>query len=99
MVSRRGLVVVPPFFSKDGESMLFPGPGPFPLADLRRYTLYWDRLEFPKNNVFDFEGWGEVEYLEGAGVLQRSEVVIFAPRLPAGLKDFAYVYHNIRELR
>ena len=47
MATKRGLVVVPPFVSKDGESMFFPGPGPFPLADLRRYALYWDRLEFP----------------------------------------------------
>ena len=83
MASRRGLVIVPPFFLKDGESMLFPGPGPFPLADLRRYTLYWDHLEFPKNNVFDFEGWAEVDYLEGTGVLQRTEVVIDRNRAPS----------------
>src|SRR5262249_33695894 len=70
------------FISEDSESMLFPGPGPFPLADLRRYTLYWDRLEFPKNNVFDFEGWAEVDYLQEAGVLQRTEIVIDRQQAP-----------------
>lgn len=79
---------MPPFTSTDGESIYFPGPGPFPFADLRRYTLYWDRLEFPKNNVFDFEEYPEIDYLESAGVLQRTSVVIDRSREPSPFKAY-----------
>ncbi|MBS0354764.1 MAG: hypothetical protein JSR83_12810 [Proteobacteria bacterium] len=84
MASKRGLVIVPPFFLEGGESMSFPGgeDRPFPRADLRRYTLYWDRLEFPKNNVVDFFGYPEVDYLQETGVLQRTEVIIDRQQVP-----------------
>lgn len=77
--------------------MFFPGPGPFPLADLRRYVLYWDHLEFPKNNVFDFEGWAEVEYLEKTGVLQRTEIVVDRNKAPEPYS--AYLLAQIEAFR
>ena len=53
MATQRGLVLVPQF-SWDGEMLSFSFPDPFPMVDLRRYTLYWDRLDFPDNNVINF---------------------------------------------
>ena len=55
MATNRGLVLVPRF-QWDGRMLSFSHPDPFPMADLRRYTLYWDRLDFPENNVINFKG-------------------------------------------
>lgn len=85
---------MPPFVSKDREAIYFPGPHPFPFTDLRRYALYWDRLEFPKNNVFDFEEYAEIDYLEAEGVLQRTSVVIDRHQEPNPYK--AYILAQVQ---
>jgi hypothetical protein len=42
---------VAPRLDWDGVSVKFLGnPGP-DTADLRRYLLYWDRIDFPDNNL------------------------------------------------
>lgn len=41
---------------------------------LRMNALLWDRIEVPNNNMIHVSSSGEVEFLESAGVLQRSNV-------------------------
>lgn len=74
--SARGLVLVPRLYW-DGEWLSHKGGAPFSFAELRHYALYWDRLDFPENNFFNFDSsWPEISWLEGAGVLQRTPVVV-----------------------
>jgi hypothetical protein len=42
--------------------------------DLRRYLLYWDRIDFPDNNVFSVRSSPDVAFLMSAGVLTRTRI-------------------------
>lgn len=42
---------------------------------LREYLLYWDKIDFPTNNVIYIESSPEEKYLEEVGVLQRSHTI------------------------
>lgn len=75
MASKRGLVVAPRFLW-DGHTLRFPGLVGLAPPDLRRYALYWDRLDFPDNNLIGVASSPEVEYLASAGVLGRTRVIV-----------------------
>ena len=74
MGSERGLVIAPSFVW-DGNTISFQGLGPG-LADLRRYALYWDRLDFPDNNLISVPSSPEVDFLADAGVLHRTKITV-----------------------
>lgn len=75
MASERGLVVAPRFVW-DGQTLSFPGLVGLEPSDLRRYVLYWDRLDFPDNNLISIASSPDVEYLASVGVLRRTRVVV-----------------------
>lgn len=75
MASTRGLVVAPRFVW-DGHTLSFPGLVGLAPSDLRRYALYWDRLDFPDNKLIGIASSPEVDYLATAGVLGRTRVVV-----------------------
>lgn len=43
---------------------------------LRQYLMYWDKIDYPLNNIICVESTPEEKYLEEVGVLQRTHVDI-----------------------
>lgn len=43
---------------------------------LRKYLMYWDMIDFLKNNIIDFKESPNVQYLKEVGVLKRSQVFV-----------------------
>ena len=39
---------------------------------LRQYLMYWDKIDYPLNNIICVESTPEEKYLEEVGVLQRT---------------------------
>lgn len=71
----RGLVVTPRF-TWDGAALHFPRRVDLDALDLRRYLLYWDRIDFPDNNLIGSASSPDVEFLNNAGVLTRTRVQV-----------------------
>lgn len=69
----RGIVIVPRF-NYDGRSLHFPGSVGIEPGDLRHYCLYWDRLDWPDNNLIKIGGGGEIDLLQQEGILSRTNV-------------------------
>jgi hypothetical protein len=57
------------------RNILFNGAGRIDQQELRFALLLWDRLDFPRNSLFDRRLWEDDEYLLSIGVLQRSRAV------------------------
>jgi hypothetical protein len=43
-------------------------------SDLRRYLLYWDKIDIPKNNLMSTVLSNDCEFLASEGVLQRTHI-------------------------
>lgn len=41
---------------------------------LRQYLLYWDKIDFPQNNLIGFGESPEIEYLKKEGIMQQTNV-------------------------
>lgn len=73
MTDKRGLVISCPIVITPGggmhmkHSMLDP-------QELRFSLLFWDALEYPLNNIIHIRGGGDEQFLQEAGVLQRTEI-------------------------
>jgi hypothetical protein len=67
----RGIVITPRF-EFDGHHFSF-GGGFDPIA-VRQYLLYWDKLDWPDNNIISIGDAPELEFLRSAGVLERTRV-------------------------
>lgn len=69
---QRGIVVTPridfdgPRFSTRGSVDLEPL--------LRPYLLYWDKIEYPSNNIFEFGDTEGIRLLKDEGILSRTRV-------------------------
>lgn len=75
----RGIVIAPRYILLDkGKGVEFPGITGINSYDLRRYLTYWDKLDYPNNNILYTESSPEVAYLEEVGVLKRT--MITTPR-------------------
>src|SRR5262245_56413181 len=74
-MSSRGLVVAPRF-TWDGSKLHFPGAVGLESSDLRSYVLYWDRLEFPDNNLISVPSSPDVQFLQDIGILTRTRVKV-----------------------
>lgn len=69
--NERGLVLSPPiqintdggFFIKDSN---------LDRALVKAALFFWDRIDVPTNNIFDFRQGGEIVFLKNEGILQRS---------------------------
>ena len=72
-MSSRGIVIVPRF-TYDGSSLVFPGIVGIEPTDLRYFLLYWDKLDFPQNNIIHIANSPDIQFLIEEGVLTRSQV-------------------------
>ncbi|RWK19808.1 MAG: hypothetical protein EOR43_23070 [Mesorhizobium sp.] len=68
----RGLVVSPPI-QIDGESV-FVRSGDLDPQEVRSNLLFWDKLDFPTQSLIGFGLGADSQFLENAGVLQRTNV-------------------------
>ncbi|UOK72496.1 DUF6236 family protein [Ancylobacter polymorphus] len=83
----RGLVVSPPIESS-GNRLLMKS-GALDPQELRSNLLFWDRLDFPEQNIIHIGLDNDAQFLEEAGVLQRSKVLF------SGSGDMAEIYRNL----
>lgn len=72
MPSKRGVVISPPFsvLPEGGFSC----GGSISTAELRKYLLYWDEIDYPDNNLVSIGTSPDMEYLISAGVATRTRV-------------------------
>lgn len=68
----RGIVITPRF-TFDGRTLSLHGG--FAPVSLRQYLLYWDKIDWPDNNIIGFrDDAPEFSFLKQAGVLERTMV-------------------------
>ena len=72
-MARRGIVITPQF-DFDGQTLRLKGG--FDPASLRQYLLYWDKIDWPDNNIISI---GESDddgtaFLISTGILERTMV-------------------------
>lgn len=72
-MAQRGIVITPQF-NFDGETLQLKGG--FDPVSLRQYLLYWDKIDWPDNNIISI---GESDddgmiFLKSAGILERTIV-------------------------
>lgn len=89
-------VVVSPYFTFDGSSLHFPGLVGIEPLYLKHYILYWDKVEFPNNNMIHIGDAPEFEYLYSEGVLQRTNVNLSGF---SGNVGFAYLIAQAEAIR
>ena len=66
----RGIVVAPEYEAKGSE--LFLKSSDIDPLKLRQYLLYWDRIDFPTNNIIHCTS-NDIDYLESLILLQRTK--------------------------
>jgi hypothetical protein len=71
----RGLVVTPAF-TFDGNTLNFPGLVGIESTDLKHYLLYWDKIEYPNNNIIHIGTSADEQFLIDAGVLTRPTIML-----------------------
>ncbi|XOQ12628.1 MAG: hypothetical protein ACFWTY_01255 [Shouchella clausii] len=69
----RGIVVSPKYVI-DGNNIRFPGLLGIEDFDLRRYLMYWDKIDYPNSNMIDIVSSPDILYLEEVGVLKRTGI-------------------------
>lgn len=71
-MAERGIVITP-MFTFDGRTLSMGGG--FDPISLRHYLLYWDKLDWPDNNIISLgDGGPDIEFLKSTGVLERTVV-------------------------
>lgn len=77
MSNKRGVVIVPPFaLLPNDEPQIVGNPSP---ADLRKYLLYWDAIDYPENDCIRIETCPDLEYLIDVNVAKRTHVEFSRP--------------------
>ena len=71
----RGIVISPEIDILGKNNMVIRNSDIAP-HKLREYLLYWDKIDFPINNIIHFVGNTDITYLQERGVLKRSEIKI-----------------------
>lgn len=71
MASERGLVISRPVEVSNNTLQVM---GSVDLQELRLSLLFWDKLDYPTNNLIHFGLDPECQFLEGAGVLRRTDI-------------------------
>jgi len=67
-------VVIAPSFTFDGRTLHFPGLVGIEPSNLKHYLLYWDKIEYPNNNIIHIGTNADEQFLINAGVLSRSNI-------------------------
>lgn len=68
---QRGIVISPPFKTISGNLVEI-GANPSGL-ELRKYLLYWDKIDYPDNNIVSISSSPDIQFLELSNVLIRSK--------------------------
>jgi hypothetical protein len=71
VLSERGIVITPRF---DFSGQRISTTGGLEAEDLRRYLLYWDKIDYPHNKMISTGAGPNEQFLIEAGVLSRTEV-------------------------
>jgi hypothetical protein len=72
MSAKRGIVISPPFQVLPSGGIRC-GGSPSP-ADLRKYLLYWDEIDYPDNNFISVGAGQDIDFLIQAKVATRTRV-------------------------
>ena len=73
----RGVVVISDY-NVVGNSLTIKNCGQINPMLLRKSLLYWDRIDFPTNNLIYMESSSDVKYLEEINLLQRSHINVIS---------------------
>lgn len=85
MADKRGIVISQPFEVLPGRGIKCGGtPSP---TELRKYLLYWDRIDYPDNNFISIGAGPDVDFLISAGVAERT-LVKFQGEISSGQGEF-----------
>lgn len=93
-MSSRGIVVTPRF-TVSGTSLQFPGLVGIEPDDLRFYLLYWDRIDYPNNNVIHIASSLDDQFLVDAEIMTRTNIAISV----SGGMEALYVFAQLEALR
>lgn len=88
----RGIVVSPVKIT--GKNSMKVNGKIFPV-DIRRYLLYWDRIDFPQNNIIGFGETPEISFLKDIGILKQSNIRV----LDSGEMTKLYLKTQIEALK
>lgn len=72
MSAKRGIVISPPFEVLTGGGISC-GGNPSP-ADLRKYLLYWDEIDYPSNNFVYVDGGQDIDFLIETKIASRTHI-------------------------
>lgn len=68
-------IVVSNEYSGNEKKLIMHGGGIDPIK-LRQYILYWDKIDYPTNNLFFIPLTPDEQFLKDAGLLKRSQINI-----------------------
>lgn len=92
MADNRGIVISPPFVVLP-EGGISCGGSPSS-ADLRKYLLYWDEIDYPDNNFVSIGADHDMEFLISAGAAARTNVQ-FQGAMSSGSGEFFLLAQQI----
>lgn len=95
----KGIIISPPFTHRPNGVDV---GGNLSDADLRKYLLYWDKIDYPTNNIIHIASCPNISYLESVGVLTRTKYVFSGSGYIDGYlfiraQQYAYEQHDARE--
>jgi hypothetical protein len=93
-MSQRGVVIAPKFLF-DGRSLKFPGLVGIEPISLRQYLVYWDKIEYPQNNIIHIGNSPDIQFLVDADIMTRSDIRISG----SGNIGFAYILAQVHALK
>ena len=96
---KRGIVITPRFYA-NGRKFLFAEDYNIQQADLKKYLLYWDKIEFPNNNIISIGDSPDIRFLKEIGILSRTEIQFDFDNL-CGDCDYgcAYIHAQLAALK
>lgn len=68
----RGIIITPNYKVLDGGGLQLVGG--VEAVNLRKYLLFWDRIDYPVNNMIHIEGGPDIEFLIQEGIATSTEV-------------------------
>ena len=92
----RGIIVTSEFEGDENSLIMFPG-GINP-NKLRQYILYWDKIDYPSNNIMYKQLTPDEEYLVNAGVMQRTDVRFWSDK-PININPLVFINAQIETFK
>ena len=69
----RGIVITPNYKILNGGQGIQLSGGVEPV-NLRKYLLFWDKIDYPTNNMIHYEGGPDIDFLVQEGIAKNTEV-------------------------